>query len=311
MNMTTTSPLVVAVLPTYNGERFLAEQLESLLGQTHRPLLVLARDDGSKDQTCAILDDYSSRHPDVFRVISDDLGNLGARGSFALLLAEAAQINAEDGSPAYVALADQDDTWHPEKLATLMKEIEALEAGSPHIPAIVHGDLKVVTAEGKEIASSMAAYQGLRPDRSSLAAQLISNTVTGCTTLMNQALVKASLPVPAEAIMHDWWISLCASAFGRRRYVTSPLVNYRQHGFNTIGAKEWIKPKRFRNIFVHLMDDSHRETFNSNARQASAFLRTYGRHLTWKQRLVTRLTMALSLHFPPLQRLIFRTLRVL
>jgi hypothetical protein len=111
--------------------------------------------------------------------------------------------------------------------------------------------------------------------------------------------------------MHDWWISLCASAFGRRRYIAKALVQYRQHGANTIGAKEWVKPKRFRNVFVHLMDDSHRDTFSNNARQASAFLRAHGKHMTLYQRLVTLLTTALSIQFPPLQRLIFRTLRLL
>lgn len=328
------SPWIVVLLPVYNGACYLRPQLDSILGQTFGQTLILCRDDGSRDDSPAILQEYALRHPGRFHLIRDDLGNLGARDSFSLLMREGLRLTGEEPlavATCYFALADQDDTWPPHKLQTLIDAMRKLEDGQPRIPALVHGDLRVVDQDGNEIAPGMATYQGLRPERDSLAAQLMSNTVTGCTALLNRALVEKSSPVSPESIMHDWWISLVASAFGRRTYLNQPLVDYRQHGNNTIGAKEWTERSRYRmqpglaalpkNIYhvlrvlvitaIRLFDDEHNEAFQKSARQAKAFLARFGAELGFGQRLVVRLAGALSVHFPPLQRILFKVLRLL
>lgn len=326
------TPWILVLLPVYNGSRFLRPQLDSILTQSHERLLILCRDDGSKDESRAILAEYQSRHPQRIRVLDDDLGNLGARGSFSRLMEVALEVSQQDplvGSACYFALADQDDIWHPHKLQKLLDAMLHLEQGDASVPALVHGDLRVVDQHGQEIAPSMAAYQGLRPERDSLAAQLISNTVTGCTAMMNRALVQRSTPVPPESIMHDWWISLVASAFGRRQYLNEALVDYRQHGNNTIGAKQWTERHRYRmkpglaalpkNIYhvlrvlvivaIRLFDDEHNEAFQGNARQARAFMAHFGPQLRTGDRIRTRMASGLAVHFAPLQRVLFRLLR--
>jgi glycosyltransferase involved in cell wall biosynthesis len=306
--------VIVIVLPVYNGAKYLAQQFDSILAQTFTHTVVLCRDDGSSDASAEVLRQYAQAHPQQIVVLEDTRGNVGARENFSLLMQAVLHLDnaaTRGARQRYCALADQDDIWLPHKLETLLATMLELEAQSPGRPVIVHSDLRVVAEDGSLIAPSMAAYQGLRPERDSFAAQLISNTVTGCTVLMNLALLEKSTPVPAESIMHDWWMSLIASAFGRRAYLRQSLVDYRQHATNTIGAKEWVKPQRFRNIFAHLMDDSHRATFLANARQARAFARAHGHELPWRQRPVLWLASQISVPFPPLQRLIFRLLRLL
>lgn len=305
---------VVVLLPVYNGAHYLAEQLDSILAQSAANLLILCRDDGSRDDSVAILNRYASQHPRQVHVLLDDLGNLGARANFSKLMQAAlGQEVSPDGAqgPTYFALSDQDDVWHPDKLTRLLSAMRRLEQGDARVPALVHGDLRVVDESGHVIAPSMAAFQGLRPDRDSFAAQLISNTVTGCTALMNRALLERSTPVPPQSIMHDWWISLVASAFGRRAYLNEALLDYRQHANNTIGAKEWVKPVARRHFISRILDDRHHQVFLANAAQASAFSQHFAGQLGQHQRLVLAMARGLAVHWAPFQRVLFRLLRLL
>lgn len=304
---------VLVLLPVYNGARFLAQQLDSILAQSLPGVQVLCRDDGSSDGSPQLLADYAQRHPQRIVVQSDATGNVGASRNFSLLMQAALQFQdpASGARPGYFALADQDDLWQAHKLQRLLERLREEEAIAPGTPVIVHSDLRVVAHDGSVIAPSMATYQGLRTDRSSFSAQLVSNTVTGCTVLMNRALLSKSTPVAPESIMHDWWISLVASAFGRRVYLQEALVDYRQHDNNTIGAKEWVKPVVRRNFISRLFENDHAQTFRMNARQALAFQRVHGSALGLGQKAVLWLATRLDIPFPPLQRVLYRLLRVL
>ncbi len=303
---------VVVLLPVYNGARYLPEQLDSILAQSLANLIVLCRDDGSSDDSLKVLHQYAGQYPERFRVLDDELGNLGARANFSKLMQAALAPEVSPPDTAYVtyyALSDQDDVWHTDKLAQLVAATCHLEQGDTRLPVLVHSDLRVVDDLGHVIAPSMAAYQGLRPDRDSFAAQLISNTVTGCTAMMNRALMERSTPVPPECIMHDWWISLVASAFGKRVYLPQALLDYRQHANNTIGAKEWVKPVARRYFLSRIMDDRHHEQFKANARQAHAFATHFSGQLGLRQQMVLTLARGLAVHYAPFQRVLFRVLR--
>jgi hypothetical protein len=187
-----------------------------------------------------------------------------------------------------------------------------LETDRPGQPALVHSDLRVIAEDGHEIAPSMARYQGLQTGLDSLAAQALSNTLTGCTSLMNRELLETGLPVPAEAIMHDWWLSMVASALGSRTYLDQALIDYRQHERNAIGAKakdENPKEKSFWRRLQGFLDHRHRVIFALNARQAAAFLRRYRSRLSVRQSMVLRAVRLLAVPLPPMQRLIYRGLR--
>ena len=301
---------VVVLLPVYNGARYLAEQLDSILAQSMPHLMILCRDDGSSDDSVAVLRRYASQHPQRIRVLDDALGNLGARANFSKLMQAALDSEVSPAATTtYYALSDQDDVWHVDKLAQLVAAMRDLEQGDTRLPALVHSDLRVVDDQGQVIAPSMAAYQGLRPDRDSFAAQLISNTVTGCTAMMNRALIERSTPVPPECIMHDWWISLVASAFGKRTYLPQAMLDYRQHANNTIGAKEWVKPVARRYFISRILDDRHHEQFVANARQATAFSDHFAGQLGLRQRMVLAMARGLAVHYAPFQRVLFRVLR--
>lgn len=303
-------PGVLVLLPVYNGQRFLSAQIESILNQRNVITHLLCRDDGSSDGSSGLLHEFRLRWPDRITVIDDELGNLGASGNFSRLMQLALELAPTGfGRADYMALSDQDDIWHPDKLEVGLAAIRSLEQAHPGAPALVHSDLRVIKEDGQEIAPSMARYQGLRTDLSSLAAQLLSNTLTGCTSLMNRALLEKALPVPPEAIMHDWWLSLVASALGSRRYLDQALIDYRQHASNAIGAKAQDQPVAFKTILHRLFDDRHGEIFRLNARQAGGFLKHYGAEMTVGQRWTTWLASQLALPFPPIQRLIYRLLR--
>lgn len=270
----TNPPLILVLLPVYNGERFLHEQIESILSQTHNNLKLVCRDDGSSDSSLQVLEHYAAAHPATVQVLRDSKGNLGAAGNFSALMQWASE-QCGNQPVVYFALADQDDTWHPEKLERCLAAMLVAESNNNDVPVLVHSDLRVVDKSGQEIAPSFMTYQGLRPERTAFCSQLVSNTVTGCTCLMNTAMLQKALPVPTQAIMHDWWLSLVASAFGRLIYLSQPLVEYRQHGRNTIGAQEYkpalLNLQTLKKLFQIRKSELSQRLFEQSAAQAVAF----------------------------------------
>ncbi len=235
-----TGDTIDILLATYNGESFLEEQLDSIAAQTHGDWRLIARDDGSTDRTPEILQAFRTRHPDKVVVLEDRDGNLGLVRNFSHLM--------ERSDAPYAAFCDQDDVWIPEKLELSLAKMRELERQhGAETPLLVFTDLAVVDEELKVISSSFWRYQGLSPERcNSLARLLLQNVVTGCTALLNSALVDLSGPVPDAAKVHDWWAALVATAFGTLGYVDRPTVLYRQHGENLIGAR----PLPFFSLFV-------------------------------------------------------------
>jgi len=224
-------PPVTIVLSSYNGERFIADQITSIQRQIHPDWKLVVRDDGSSDHTLEIVEGLAEVDHRIV-LIRDRLGNLGPQASFGVLLEYALSAGA-----VYVALADQDDVWMPAKISRelelmLRREAQVGEA----TPILIHTDLAVVAEDLQLVHRSYLAYEGLRHlDESPLNTLLIQNFVTGCTTLFNRALLKAAVPIPS-VIMHDWWLALCAAALGEVRWVAEPLVLYRQHARNAMGA---------------------------------------------------------------------------
>lgn len=229
--------VVVVLMSVYNGAAWLNPQLESIISQTLQPTLILIRDDGSSDASSDILSDYRLRYPQQIQLLDDGLGNLGPAQSFSRLMQHAMGITEPCSERAYFSLSDQDDIWYPDKTARLLERMLEVEQSLPPMPILVHSDLRVVDDRLHELAPSFIQSQGLSARRQGLAAALVSNAVTGCSALLNRELLKLALPVPAQAMMHDFWLALVAEAFGRREFVEQPLLDYRQHGSNTLGAR--------------------------------------------------------------------------
>lgn len=313
---------IFVLLPVYNGARYLCGQIDSILTQQwtsdftdSTQVVILCRDDASTDNSLSLLADYAARYPDVVRVIEDDAGNLGAAGNFSVLMRHALRDAVAQPGSVYVALADQDDIWCTDKLQRALTAMLVAEGGNTDVPVLVHSDLRVVDASLNPIADSFMSYQGLRPARSSLSAQLLSNTLTGCTAMMNLALMYKALPVPDGAVMHDWWLSLIASAFGQRVYLDQPLVDYRQHDSNTIGARfhtgTALSGEFIRELFKKHQSAGKQQAFEEIAIQASVFLQRHGHEITATQRWVCRRIIALPHVGLWQQRTLFRLLRLL
>ena len=224
-------PAVTIVLSSYNGEKFIAEQIASIRQQTHTVWKLLVRDDGSSDRTTDILQAFAEADDRII-LLTDQRGNLGPAASFGVLLESALNNGA-----SYVALADQDDVWSPTKIARELELMLREEDQSGESKAIlVHTDLTVVSEDLQLIHRSFLAHQGLRHMANSpLGTLLIQNFVTGCTTLINRPLLQLAVPLP-KVIMHDWWLALCAAALGKICYLPEPMVLYRQHRTNALGS---------------------------------------------------------------------------
>ena len=223
--------MIDILLATYNGEKYLKQQIDSILAQSNRNWQLSIRDDGSSDGTVKIIKDYVAKHPDKIRLIEDGCGRLGPALNFGKLLEQAA------GN--YVMFSDQDDIWLPNKIDLTLNAMRASEKNYPNMPLLVHTDLKVVDAELKPIADSLWNHNKICPDTGNDLKKLIyHNVVTGCAVMINRKAVEISIPIPPQARLHDWWIALNVAKYGKIIYTSTPTVLYRQHSQNIIGAKK-------------------------------------------------------------------------
>lgn len=220
---------MAVLLSTYNGEKFLREQLESLFLQTYRDWILLWRDDGSIDGTKRIMQEFvartgSSQCQEV-RTISE---RLGPTQSFFQLM-----CMAQDHP--MLAFMDQDDVWLPEKLD---RAVRWIKKQPEDIPALYCGRQTLVDSSLRILRRS--------PQHRRLGgfpSALIQNIATGCTIVMNrkaaQAVVSATLP---RCSVHDWWSYIVVAALNGAIYSDEvPMILYRQHSANAIGAPTRLK----------------------------------------------------------------------
>jgi glycosyltransferase involved in cell wall biosynthesis len=221
---------VSVVVATYNGAEFLARQLESILAQTHAPSEIIVSDDGSSDSTLDIVTKFQNATPGkggpTWRVLLRKKP-LGVAGNFASALAVA--------KGDLVAFADQDDVWEANKLEALIPHFDDART------LLAHSDALLIDAKGRETGSLMRALRLTARERSALRggraldALLRRNLVTGATMMIRRSLLETALPIPAGWI-HDEWLALIAALQGGVVFDQRPLVRYRQHGANQIGA---------------------------------------------------------------------------
>jgi glycosyltransferase involved in cell wall biosynthesis len=220
---------VVVVMATYNGERFLNEQLESILNQTIKPRLIFVSDDRSSDGTCEIIRRYSE---EATVEVAVNAQNLGVIGNFKNA------VNRVQGRD-YIALSDQDDVWLPEKLEVLYTRLGAIDDGIT--PAMVYSDLVVVDRNRNVLNQSFWNELGQDGYQHNLQTLLFGNFVTGCTILMNQQMADHFKDMPIDVPMHDYWLALIGFSFGKVESVAAPLVLYRKHDANVAHSENYQK----------------------------------------------------------------------
>lgn len=261
--------MIHILLSTYKGAKYLREQLDSILAQTYTDWRLLARDDGSTDETLRILQEYAEADKRI-SVLTDG-ENIGACRSFERLLTQC-------GDAAYYAFCDQDDVWRSDKLAISMDAMQQAEAAHPGKPIVVHTDLQVADENMTEIAPSFWRYSNIQADLldAHIRYLAICNSVTGCAMLFNQAARDCSLPMSADAYMHDAWIALMTAYHGGFVVpVHQTPVAYRQHGDNVLGAIHY-------STFGRSVEQRKYEARVSYARAKGYVYRNKAQFLLWK-----------------------------
>jgi glycosyltransferase involved in cell wall biosynthesis len=292
--MEVATPSVEIVMSAYNGAPYLGGQLDSLLQQTHQDFRLVAQDDGSTDGTLAILADYAERHRTKIAIFRDRVAQAGICAGFGRLL--------ERTRAPYVMLCDQDDIWLPRKIEITLKTFQDLERQlGGACPILVHTDLCVVDRDLRQICPSCWKYLAINVERGALLPRLlIQNVVTGCTCMVNRALLQKALPISPKAVIHDWWLGLVASAFGRIAVVPEATVLYRQHPGNSVGAPRYGFPYGFQRLLHLLRGDPAHSGLSETARQAAGFLERFAGELPPEKRRVieafTRINSFHSLH---------------
>jgi glycosyltransferase involved in cell wall biosynthesis len=263
--------MIEVLLTTYNGEQFLAQQIDSILSQVRVELRIIVRDDGSSDNTKFVLGSYLRDYPGKI-VLLDSSERIGVSSGINQLLNQTRE--------PYVAFCDQDDVWIDNKLDRLLAHMQSLEAIYGHdYPLLVHSDLSVVDKDLHIIHPSYWNYSGVDPKRNSLRQTLIKNSVTGCALLVNRALVEKAIPIPDGAAMHDHWFAMVATTFGRIETINEPMVLYRQHESNVLGARRYNWHEIFRRLWI----SCGRMDISRHRKQASEFMRRFASQLNSDQ----------------------------
>ncbi len=230
-----TVPSISVALCTRNGASYVREQVESIVHQTLLPREIVVSDDDSSDNTVeivtSVVSDFLRSTPDVHIdvIVLHNIPPLGVTGNFERA------ITTTTG--ALIALCDQDDVWHPQRL-----ELAAARCVAEQDLLLLHGDARLVDGEGFPLGLSLFQALGVTiRERTEIhggfgfGALMRRNLVTGATTMFRRTLLEAALPFPSQWV-HDEWLGAIAAATGRIDFLEEPLIDYRQHGANQIGV---------------------------------------------------------------------------
>ena len=213
-------------MATYNGEKYLVEQLDSIINQTYHNWNLLIRDDNSTDKTLEIIQNYHKKDKRI-KILKDNKGNIGIVRNFEELL--------KSSESEFIMFSDQDDIWVENKLDMYLKMIEKIKNKG----FMIHSDAILFDKNKSNILkdtfiSKKAINRGLEN-------VFFNYFVQGATILISKEIKNFILPFPKEVYLHDRYIHLISELFFERIFVNKALIYYRQHGDNQIGAKNTIR----------------------------------------------------------------------
>lgn len=214
--------MVDVLMAVYNGEKYLAEQIDSILNQSYDDWRLYICDDHSSDSSYNIAKDYQKRYPDKIFVSQNSVNSGNAGTNFFNMISKS---NAD-----IIMTCDQDDVWKRDKIKIA---VEALK--NEDKPTLVHTDLTVVDQNKNVIEDSMIKKQKIDPYRTKPNQMIVQNTVTGCTMAINRALADI-IKIPQGQPVHDWYIAVIAALFGKIKFIPQSTILYRQHSDNYCGS---------------------------------------------------------------------------
>lgn len=238
------NPKVDILLATYNGEKYIKEQVESILNQTYENIQIIISDDCSTDNTRQVLKEYENN--EKIKIFYQEK-NLGYVKNFEFLLKQVK-------SNLYM-LSDQDDVWKKEKVEKSVEKIESEKLD------LVFGDLEVVDEILNTLYKSYNRYMHLihkiKKYQKDYRLQYLYNCMTGCTIISRKNWIDKVLPFPTNSkyMIHDYWLGLVIALNGKVGYIEEPYILYRQHGKNQVGSKKASKTasklEEVRNISIN------------------------------------------------------------
>lgn len=266
--------MVQVLIATYNGEKYIREQIESILNQSYKDIQILIRDDNSNDKTKEIVKEYIRSFPNKVILIEDDVKCGSATSNFMQLVKHA---NAE-----YVMFCDQDDFWLTNKIeVTLAEMIKIEDIYGKDTPILVFAKHKAVDSNLKDLDYSDAQTQTGRK-RTALNELIIQNCVAGCLSMVNRALYSIMGDYNKDILMHDWWAALIASSMGQIGYIPEIVMLYRQHGDNVVGA---VKTRSFKYRWKKFTDSRTKDMQKRCRDQMALFYSRYESMLSDKSKL--------------------------
>jgi glycosyltransferase involved in cell wall biosynthesis len=258
-------PKTVVLLSSFNGEKYITEQLHSILAQLPPDGSILIRDDGSSDKTVEKITAISD--PRIFIIKGKNVG-------FSCSFFELMRLAPNDAQ--MIMLSDQDDFWLPNKIKRAWAWLKTQE----NRPALYSSRLMLVNENLQELEASI-----LWPRPPSFENALTENIVTGCTATLNRKALELVIQCknPLKIYFHDWWLYLVISAFGKVKFDSEPTILYRQHNDNVIGMGAGFR--RYINILKFLSKQSWTAIMYE---QIAVFVETYGNLLTLEQRVIIK-----------------------
>lgn len=271
---------IAILLATYNGEKYIGEQLKSLVNQTEQNFICYIHDDGSNDKTLKIIDEFKKDYPEKFVIWNYDSCK-SAKNNFLSMLSKIKE--------KYVMFCDQDDIWLPNKIQKTFNKMREEEKKFKDFPICVFTDMKVVDEKLNVISNSFFKKMKKNPENILLQQLLADNVVAGCTSMINKSCIElCNKYVDAKNIkMHDWWCALVAESCGKLVFLNETTSLYRQHSDNVVGIHKsklnWFF-KIIKNVCNHNQIESSRQGIKSIIRickELSNLDRTHEKYKTF------------------------------
>jgi glycosyltransferase involved in cell wall biosynthesis len=285
------------ILAAFNGEKYIGEQLDSIIGGTFKDYMIWIFDDGSTDRTGLIIERYIKQYPDKIKYSRNTVNkgvtlnfleglrfafnhrNTCVSGRKDNELPDSGIITAREKD--YYMFCDQDDVWLPDKIEKTLKQMLKVEKKyHDKLPMAVFTDALVTDNKLNILYKSFNQVSRLDAKKIDLPHIMMENKLIGCTVMMNEELVRKLIHMPSNARYHDWWIALIASAFGHISYLPVATLYYRQHSNNVVGNQSFSSYVKNRLASLH----DQKEVLNKTMLQAEEFYQIYNKYLNEKEK---------------------------
>ena len=262
--------MIDILMATFNGEKYIEEQINSILKQTYSDWHLYIQDDASTDKTCEIIEKIVSANPEKITFIKKTVGSGSAKENFLSMLK---YVKSD-----YFMFSDQDDFWLNNKIENTHSAMIAAEYKyGKNCPIAVHTDL-YVTDEKLNIKTNSWLKKSMFFKRNkTLLNSMLDSPLAGCTTELNKAVLSVVLTDNLDEIyVHDWWISLCVLNFGHIVTLYNPTILYRQHSNNSVGVRnEPVAVSALKTVFLSKQHKHRKDIVKSKINTLKNFYYIY------------------------------------